>query len=464
MIEPNICLLTDSYKATHWKQYPSGTSRVYSYFESRGGKFPVSTLFGLQAMLRNYYVGLGVLASEVKQAKEFWEKHFGADLFNFDGWMRIVEEHGGRLPISIKAVPEGLVVPTRNVLMTIENTDPSLPWLTNWLETHLVQCWFPSTVAISSRAQRATIKKWLERNGDPAGLDFKLHDFGYRGVSSLETAALGGAAHLLSFNGTDTVAGIQLAQEWYSGDWQFPSEGPMYGFSIPASEHSTMTSWGEDREIEAMRNMLEQYPTGLVACVSDSFDIWRACSEYWGKELKHNIMERDGTLVVRPDSGELPVTVLRVLDCLGKAFGTTFNEKGYKVLPPQVRVIQGDGIDGQMVHDILEEMDDQGWSADNIAFGSGGGLLQKHDRDTQKFAFKCSAIEIDGEWHDVWKDPVTDPGKKSKRGRLKLVADGDGYKTVREEEPGEDLLVEVFRDGQMLVEHTFEEIRGRIRA
>ncbi|MDB5385691.1 MAG: Nicotinamide phosphoribosyltransferase, partial [Planctomycetaceae bacterium] len=256
----------------------------------------------------------------------------------------------------------------------------------------------------------------------------------------------------------DSIPGLLMARQYY--------DCPMAGFSIPAAEHSTITSWGEAHEVDAMRNMLVAYPTGLVACVSDSFDIFRACSEYWGGILKDKVLARDGVLVVRPDSGDPPTIVVEVVKRLGEAFGTTVNAKGFQVLHPKVRVIQGDGIDFAMLEKILSALQTAGWSADNVAFGSGGGLLQKVNRDTEKFAFKCSSAVVDGAIRDVYKRPVTDGGKKSKAGRLKLVrASDDSLVTVREEDALDqtDLLQEVFRDGEIVDKQSFSAIRQRAR-
>lgn len=451
----NKLLLTDSYKLTHWKQYPPGTERVYSYFESRGGLFEETVFFGLQYYLQEYLAGRFLTPEDVLLARNFCGKHFGRDdLFNWDGWRRIAWKHDGRLPVSIKAVPEGAVVPTSNVLMTIENTDPEVPWLTNFLETMLVQVWYPMTVATLSREMKKLIRAHLARSGDPSQIDFKLHDFGFRGVSSVESAGLGGAAHLINFQGTDTLAGIVLAQRHYCAD--------MPGYSIPASEHSTITSWGRTHEADAYENMLAQFPEGLVACVSDSFDIYKACTDIWGDKLKEKVLGRKGTLVVRPDSGDPPTVVGQVLDALGEKFGYTTNAKGFKVLPPQVRVIQGDGIDYTMTRQILEVLGLKGWSADNIAFGMGGALLQKLDRDTQKCAFKCAEVVVNGEARKVSKDPITDPGKRSKAGRLKLVkTERGGFTTIDADVEAEDQLVEVFRNGEILKTYNFDEVRAR---
>lgn len=455
--EDNIILMTDSYKLSHYKQYPQGTKNVYSYFESRvGATFPYTVFFGLQYFLRKYLSGRVVTKQKIEQAAAITAMHMGSErgTFNREGWEYIEEKYNGFLPIRIKAVPEGTKVPTGNVMMTIEALDPKCYWLVNYLETLLVQVWYPSTVATISNVVRNVIENGLETSGDVAGLPFKLHDFGFRGVSSVESAGLGGLAHLVNFMGTDTLAAITTGMEFY--------DSGVCGFSIPASEHSTITSWGEAGEVDAFRNMLTQYPTGLVACVSDSFDIDRACTELWGRELKAEVLGRDGVLVVRPDSGEIVPMVLNVLNRLGAEFGTYRNEKGYSVLNDKVRVIQGDGCTPETIQNVVDAMLRNGWSIDNIAFGMGGGLLQKVDRDTQRFAFKCSSITINGEEVDVWKRPASDPTKNSKRGRLKLVyTDRGGYNTVRADAPGHDVLHTVFERGEVTRLDTLDDIRKR---
>lgn len=457
MITNNIMFLTDSYKVSHYKQYPQKTETVYSYFEARSGaKFPKTVFFGLHYFIERYLKGQVVTREKIKEAKELYQMHFGSDVFNTEGWEYILEVHNGRLPVRIKAVPEGTTLNNSNVLMTVENTDPKAYWLTNFLETLLVQVWYPCTVATQSKAMKEVILNFLEETGDPSLIDFKLHDFGFRGVSCPEQAGIGGAAHLINFKGTDTVPGILLARLY--GE-------PCAGFSIPAAEHSTITSWGKDHEVEACKNMLEQYPSGLVAVVSDSYDIFNCCENIWGGVLKDQVLARDGVLVVRPDSGDPPTVVVKVLNILGEKFGWTVNSKGYKVLHPKVRVIQGDGIDFEMLTKILTAMKENNISADNIAFGSGGGLLQKLNRDTQRFAFKCSSVTIDGEARDVFKKPATDNSKGSKAGRLKLVwAEGSHGKTmvtVPEHAQGDDQLEEVFCNGYVIKKPTFAEIRER---
>ena len=383
-----------------------------------------------------------------------------AGLIQSRGWTRLLQKYAGCLPVRIKAVPEGTLVQNLNVLVTIENTDPEFPWPTNYLETLLMKVWYPTSVATLAREIKKIIKGFLERTGDPSLLPFKLHDFGYRGVSSEETGAIGGAAHLINFLGTDTAAGIVMLQEHY-----YPKSMP--AFSIPASEHSTITAWGKGNELAAYRNMLTAYPEGLVACVSDSYNIYNACEKLWGELLKPDVVKRKGTLIIRPDSGD-PINVLtRVFEILGKKFGYETNAKGYRVLPPYVRVIQGDGVNMFTIQNMLYQLAKfHGWSADNIAFGMGGALLQQLNRDTQRFAFKCSAAQVNGEWRPVFKDPITDPGKNSKQGRLSLVEPQPGeFQTLENVgNPtlvGDDRLVTVFENGLIRKEYDLESIRQR---
>jgi nicotinamide phosphoribosyltransferase len=458
----NLILNTDSYKVSMFKQYPAGTTGVYSYIESRGGRYDRTVFFGLQAFIKEYLLA-PITQVDIDIADEILTAH--GEPFNRSGWQYILDKHRGYLPVVIRAVPEGTVVPVKNVLATIENTDPECFWLTTWLETALLRAvWYGTTVATQSWTIKQVILDYLERTGDPSGIDFKLHDFGARGVSSLESAGIGGAAHLVNFMGTDTISGILFAREFYNAG--------IAGFSIPAAEHSTITSWGRDGEVDAYRNMLTQFarPGTILAVVSDSYDIYNAASKLWGEELRQQVIDSGATVVIRPDSGD-PVEVNRKLvEILGEKFGYTTNAKGFKVLN-NVRLIQGDGINELTVRSILGAFMAMGWSADNIAFGMGGALLQIVDRDTQRFAMKCSAAEVNGKWIDVVKDPVTDPGKKSKAGRVTLWTNGTGEYVSSVDEPKQwadrgwtKALVPVFWDGKLENEITFEQVRANAKA
>ncbi|KAM4741377.1 nicotinamide phosphoribosyltransferase 2 isoform 5-T5 [Anableps anableps] len=416
----NFLLATDSYKITHYKQYPPNVSKIYSYFECRqkkGSQFSEVVFFGLQYLLKKYLTGPVVTEDKIQEAKLFYQMHFKQAVFDEEGWRKVLEKHNGRLPIRIKAVPEGKIIPRGNVLFTVENTDQDFYWLTNYIETMLVQMWYPITVATVSREFKKILAKHLKAtSGSMEGLDLKLHDFGYRGVSSQESAALGGAAHLVNFCGTDTIAGVLMAQRYYGC--------PMAGFSIPAAEHSTIISWGKNKEKEAFERILDQFLSGPVSVVSDSYDIFNACKHIWGDELKERVMERceDSCLVIRPDSGD----------------------------------------PGETLIEILAKLSDEGWSAENVLFGCGSSLLQKLNRDTLSCAFKCSYVETNGKGMDVYKQPVTDPSKGSKRGRLSLRRNSDGFLETIERgagKPEEDLLVTVFENGNLMKDYSLDEIR-----
>jgi nicotinamide phosphoribosyltransferase len=460
----NPILSTDGYKPTHWKQYPPGTSKIYSYYESRGGLYPECVFFGLNNQLRRH-LPAHTSQSDISTADLLLKHYFGHDYLNREGWDYLASAYKYKpLPLVIKAVPEGTVVPIKNVMMTVENTDPKLYWLTNYIETMLCQVWYPITVATVSREIKKTLAKGLRDTGaDMAGLDFMLHDFGMRAATCMEAAAIGGAAHLINFKGTDTLPTLEFINDEYTphGEWNFDT-----GFSVPASEHSTMTSWGREHELDAYANMLDAYPEGAVSVVSDSYDIFKACEYMWGVALKEKVLNRKGTLVVRPDSGPPAETLVQVFEKLSHAFGYTENEKGYKLLPPQVRMLWGDGIDHKEIKKIIRVFKKEHISLGNIAaFGMGGGLIQKVNRDTQMLAFKCSWAEVNGEGRDVYKEPVTGSGKKSKRGRLKLVKDDKGqFLTVPESDPRPDEMVTVYDPENGLADPpSFAEIRERAK-
>ena len=458
-MKTNTILNVDSYKTSHFLQYPPGSEYVSSYIEARGGEYPDSLFFGLQMFLKEY-LSRPISKADIEEADDVLTAH-GVP-FNRSGWEYILEQHGGHLPIEIEAVPEGTVLPVSNVLVQARNTDPNCAWLTSYIETALLRAvWYPTTIATRSKDCRSIIEKALLDTADSTdGVEFKLHDFGARGTSSRETAAIGGAAHLLSFSGTDTISGIVALRRYYDAD--------MPGFSIPAAEHSTITCWGKEREVDAYRNMIDQFAGDqkTVAVVSDSYDLFAAIDYLWGDSLRDRVINNGGTIVIRPDSGNPADIVCESIRRLMARFGYRENSKGFLVLPDYIRVIQGDGISPSMIESILAVMKIHRLSAENVAFGMGGELLQNVNRDTLQFAMKASAIRIDGTWKDVYKDPVTDTGKRSKRGRLALIRNNAGFATVRKEDAREqdNLLQVVYRNGEILVDQSFDDVRARAAA
>lgn len=463
----NIILATDSYKLNHWNQYPNDTEGVYSYFESRpGAEWPYTVFFGLQYILKEFLVGSVVSWNDISEAAEIAHAHFGDNgYFNYQGWSRIIENHGGRLPLRIKAVAEGTKVPVDNVMMTVENTDPACFWLTNAVESLLTHVWYPSTVATLSHETQEVFKVFLDQTADSnEGSVFMHHDFGYRGASSHETAGIGGCAHIVSSKGTDTLPALLFAKRYYDADYA------TLAFSVAATEHSIMTSMGERGEFFIVQNLLKEYPRGILSVVADSYDIYRFVETIASDQFREQIKHRDGTFVVRPDSvtKEHPrphELVVWIVQKLWDRFGGTVNSKNFRVLDPHVRVLWGDGIDLKGCEDILMALAGHGFSAENMVFGMGGGLLQKVNRDTQRFAFKASAIKRAGEWHPIHKKTLN---KSSKAGRLMLVKKiGGEFTTVQEDggmSPRADLLETVFENGELVKEYTFDEVRANASA
>ena len=459
----NLLLDVDSYKASHPAgMYPPKMESMFSYLESRGGKYSSTVMFGLQYLLAEYLAGK-VTYHDLEQAETFFKSH--GEPFPYDSWEKVIRQHNGQIPIIIKAVKEGSVVPTHNVLMTVESAtkDTDLAWMVSWMETMLMRMWYPITVATQSYECKKTILRHLMKTADdPWGeIDFKLHDFGSRGVSSRESAGIGGMSNLVNFKGSDNIEGVRFANDYY--------HSLMAGFSIPASEHSTITAWGRDKEHEAYANLVAKFckPGAIVACVSDSYDLYNVVENVWGGSLRQAIQDSGATLVIRPDSGDPATVVCCILDMLkrNKNVGMSMNSRGYYVLPKYLRVIQGDGVNGESINEILTKMALSGHSTSNIAFGMGGALLQKVDRDTQKFAYKCSSCVVDGVQRDVYKDPVTDPGKMSKCGLLDLIENERGdYQTVQRTSLTASMskLQTVYEPGHIVLSQDLETIRASV--
>jgi len=476
MTNDNLLLMADSYKYSHFLQYPKGTTHVSSYIEARGIDDDYKTLFrgtivdknaqelvffGIQAFVKQY-LSKRITKENVDEAEELITAH--GEPFNRRDFMTIVNKYDGYLPLLIKAAPEGTVLPLHNVMLQVINTDPTMPWLTSWIETMLLRAiWYPTTVATLSRDSKKIIKHYLDMTSDnPDQVAFKLHDFGARGVSSEESAKLGGLAHLVNFMGTDTVAALVAARRWYGES--------MAGFSVPAAEHSTITVWEAPQEVDAYRNMLDKFAKQgkIVAVVSDSYDIFKAARDLWGGELREQVLKSGATLVIRPDSGDPLQVNMKLMEILIERFGAKSNSKNFTVLNDAVRVIQGDGVNPQTIARILQTFCMRGWAADNITFGQGGALLQKVNRDTFKFAMKASAAKVNGVWRDVFKDPITDTGKRSKRGILKLILEQRNdcppeYVTVANDDPRKDLLQIVYNTGIVANETTLSEVRERAK-
>lgn len=461
-------MTTDSYKlGSHWNMLPEKTEYIHSYFESRiGAKYPYTMFFGLQPILSTLYKSIN--KDWIYYTEEYCKNHFGNDhSFNKNGWLYILDKLNGKLPLSIRAIPEGTKVPTGNVLMTVENTDPNCAWLPGYFETLLSKVWYTSTVATISSYVKDRLKYWMEKSCDSLdGLEFKLHDFGARSATCEEQAGLGGIAHLINFRGTDTTRAIPIAQKHYHAYLE------TLGFSVPATEHSVTCAYGIDGEEKFINNLLDKYPNGILSIVGDTYDIYNFVDRILPK-FKDRILSRNGKVVVRPDSitdrHKTPEEqVVYLLSSLSTTFGSSKNNKGYHDLNPKVGVLWGDGLSVQKIDDICQECTMSGFSINPLVFGMGTGLIQNVNRDTQRFAFKASAICIDGIWKPIRKNPL-DKTKSSKAGLLKLVKDGDQYLTVSSLEYGDKFnffhthadneLKEVFHNGFITKMYNFDQVR-----
>jgi nicotinamide phosphoribosyltransferase len=454
----NLILDVDSYKVTHFNQYPQNTKKLYAYIEARNLNSEELIFFGLQAFVKKYLLN-PITQDDIDEAEKFLLSHIG--VFNRDDWEYILNEHGGFLPIEIKSLDEGTVTNKKIPLLDITNTDEKVPWLVTYIETALLRSlWYPSSVATISREIKKIIFRYLDdtcTNFDDQ-LPFKLHDFGARGVSSYESSRIGGAAHLLNFLGSDTVEGAMFLKDYY--------DGTDISYSIPASEHSTITAWGKDNENKAHENIINQFllEGKVIASVIDSYNTFETASKTISSELKEKIINSKGTLVVRPDSGKLPDTIIELLNTLSSEenFGYTLNSKGYKELPSYIRVIQGDGVDKNSIEDILISMKENNYSAANITFGMGGALLQKLDRDTYSFAMKVSAIHDGNTWKDVYKEPSNDKTKNSRRGRFAIVQNDELEVVDLEKLNQTNLLKTRYKDGKLYNETDLKVIRNKV--
>lgn len=463
-------LNADGYKPSHYFQFPKGIKSLEAYIESRGGKYDALPFVGLQIELKKHF--LKPITQEQIDVAEALFAVYGAPFFK-EGWEYILKEYGGYLPIEIWAPDEGHVIPTSNILVKVATHDPKCSWLVFWvvsyIETTLLRgIWYPIGVASVAYHVKKTFVKFLKETADTMDvLPVMLNDFGARGASSLETAGVGGCAFSFLFMGSDNITGGLYAMKYYNikNIKDFPIR------TVPAAEHSSITAWRRNRETEAYRNMLRKfggkYP--FIAVVSDSYDIFHAVRDIWGTELKDEVIQCGSMLVVRPDSGNPVEVVMKVLMILDSKFGHTLNSKGYRVLK-NVRVIQGDGVNPDSIFDILTTMKGYNFSAENVIYGMGGKLLQGHDRDTQKFAMKTCAAEDEDGWYEVYKDPITDQVKKSKRGRLMLYRNREtgefftGPLAHNAETKYEPMLKCVYRLGKLLVDHHFKDVQARLES
>lgn len=449
---------TDSYKTLHEMQYPIGIKKTVAYLEAR--KSDISDIdsivvFGLQIHLDN--LSKRITMDDVNEAKTMFEEHIGG--FNYDDWKYIVDKHDGYLPIKVRAVAEGTIVPVGNVILTVENTDDRLFWLPNFIETKLMRVWKPITIATISYKYKAILKENMLRTCDNLnGLPFMVHDFSSRSASGYEDSYMGSLAHLVNFMGTDTTSALFAAKKFYA-------ERSAKGYSVYATEHSVVTSYGRENEVDAYRNIYNRTVGNICSVVSDSYDIENAISNIWGGQLLDMVEKGSKTLVIRVDSGDTVDMVRTALTLMQEKFSYYINSKGYKVFN-KVKVLQGDGVNFTTMKQILTVLEELKFSTDVIVFGIGSELCHKFNRDTFAFAMKMCANTFDGiTWNDIYKDPKGS-FKKSKKGLLglyledgKMVTKSTDYDTMNSDL---NLLKPVFENGKILKTFTLDEIRATI--
>jgi len=477
-------LLCDFYKVSHKEQYPDKTEVVYSTWTPRASRLEgvdKVVAFGFQGFIKKYLVNF-FEENFFSRSKDDVIKEYSRYIKNTLGVepnaTHIEELHDlGYLPLHIKAVDEGTLVPLRVPMLTIHNTDPRFYWLTNYIET-LASCemWLPTTSATIANEYRKLLEECaMETVGSTEGVGFQGHDFSMRGMGCLEAAMSSGAGHLLSFEGTDTIPAIAYAENFYNAN----IENELVGTSIPATEHSVMCANGRDEFASYKRIITDIYPSGFVSIVSDTWDLWKVISDVI-KPLKDNIMARDGRVVVRPDSGD-PVKIVcgdsdapegslarkGVVECLWDIFGGTTTEKGFKLLDSHIGCIYGDAITLSRCKEICDKLKAKGFASTNMVYGIGSFTYQYNTRDTFGFALKSTLCVIDGDEVQIFKDPVTDDGtKKSAKGAVKLLMK-DGELTYEDElflhETEDCLMNDIYKDGKLLLDHNFSDIRKRLR-
>jgi len=482
-INPLNCI--DFYKADHRRQYPEGTTLVYSNFTPRSDRLALKSsvydgkvvFFGLQYFIKSFLIETWnkeffnkPKEEVISRYKRRMDNSLGVDAIAVD---HVEALHDlGYLPIEIDALPEGSAVNMKIPVLTIHNTKDEFFWLTNYFESVMSNMlWKPCTSATTARQYRMLLDKYAkETGGDEGFVDFQAHDFSFRGMSGLEDACLSGAGHLLFFKGTDTVPAIDLLEDYYGAN----SDEELVGCSVPATEHSVMCMGTKDDEIGTFRRLItELYPSGIVSIVSDTWDLWKVLDEY-APALKNEIEARDGKVVFRPDSGNpediicgdlnVPVDNHAYKGCLNllwEHFGGTINDEGYKVLNPKVGLIYGDSITLQRAEAILRRMKDMGFASTNIVFGIGSFTYQYCTRDNFGFAMKATYGEVKGEARSIYKDPITDSGtKKSAKGLLKVVKRDGEYVLIDSCDNTEGTeLKTVFKDGTLRVSHTLSKLR-----
>lgn len=476
----NFITKTDQYKAnSHWNFLSNHIKSVLAYCEARtGAKHPILTWNGLQGILKKDFVGQVITEEKIEAADRIFRlSNFHDNYFDKQTWYRMLKKHNGRLPIRIKALPEGTRVPVGNALFTVEGLDDEFPALSQRCESRLLHAWYPTTIATKSAVNLRIIKKYFAESSDldPETARHLYIDFGYRACSGDEQAAIGGTAHLINCYGSDTVVALEHIDKYYGG---LSDEIGATAYSIPATEHTISQSYGLDED-KYLMDCITKYPNWLVSIVADTNNIEKFIDVVI-RNRKREILKRwesgkapINKIIPRPDSlrftKDTPLDQIRwIFNKLEDIFGVATNKKGKKVIHPCISTLWGDGIEDQEIEPLYKGISDAGYSVESLAIGQGGGLLVKDaNRDTERFALKASSQKhSDQQWHDVIKDPL-DKSKKSKAGQLKVIDSEDDNTLITINQHDRrffsfpDELETVFEMGEMTKEYNFMEIRKR---
>lgn len=491
----NINPLTaiDFYKADHRRQYPEGTTEVYSNFTPRSSRAAAVlndsydhqvVFFGLQYFLKHFLVDAwnkNFFQQDKETVVNAYKRRMDYALGkNAIDIKHIAALHDlGFLPLKIKALPEGTRVPVGVPVLTVVNTQPEFFWLTNYIES-VISCylWKPITSATTAfEYKRLLTDAAIKTGGSLDDVAFQVHDFSFRGMSSLQDSMLSGAAHLTSFLGTDSVAAIDLIEDYYFAD----AETMPIGLSVPATEHSVMCMGEKNHELKTFRRLINDiYPSGIVSIVSDTWDFWQVITSFM-PQLKQEILNRDGKVVIRPDSGD-PVKIIcgdpeatpgsveykGAIEALWEIFGGTITDQGYKQLDSHIGLIYGDSITLDRANTIMQRLCEKGFCSTNVVFGVGSFTYQYVTRDNFGFAMKATSGVVNGKRRDIFKDPKTDSGiKKSAKGLLRVSRENGrlvlhDQQTPEQENQGE--LQCVFLNGKIMRTVSLEDIRLRLNS
>ena len=461
----NILMDSDSYKYSHYLQYPANVVNMYEYAEARSIENYAKMLFvGLYGILKEYFT-TKITTEDVEEAAMYAKYH--GEPFNYNGFMKIVNDYDGFFPVTIKAIPEGLVIPNKTIPFTVELTknDRDLFWLPSWLETFLMRVWFPVNYATRSYHVKEMLLEMAKKTTENPNVDYQFHNFSSRGTNTVEGAAIGGFAHLTCFKGTDNFSALKYAHEIYNE----PLES--IAWSISATEHSTMSSEGRYGEFNVLDRHLEnnKFSKFPIAAVGDTYDMYNFTDVATSGKFKEKIESDDyPKLILRPDSDDPRIVIPKMLDIMEKnKVKFTENSKGYKSFN-KYGGIWGDGIKMNSIRDICSLLIMNGYETNVFAFGSGGWLASSHTRDLMGFAIKCSELTfMDGSTMDIYKDPITDPGKKSKKGKVTTYFNKETSEFFtdiigKETETIINIVQPLFINGKMVKDYTLSKIRESV--